>query len=508
MLLLPVSHQDNTVRRLPWASMIILVICIVMQAVASAIEPQLERELASLIEERVTLEQRLISEHLERLPPEQKQPKVEELLQHLAQGIDPQTIREFFTGDEAELLEKLKAGELTEPGDPRFARYRAIEGDIAAVEEQLPDVRFGYRPAIGGLRSMLTSIFAHIDWLHLIANMWFLYLVGCNLEDRWGRWQFMAFYLTAGCIAARAFGVLHPESYQPLVGASGAVAGAMGAFMVIFARTRVKIFYFYVMVFKPRWGTFRAPTWVVLGLWLAEQVVMTIVEVNAGSSVAYSAHASGFAFGLVLALVLRVTGVDAALDHASAQEAEGPSWTAHPDYLRAMEARDRQDLDEARAILLDLLRSSPDHAGAHEMLLDIYFDAKVPQSDLSDVDLSLPFLIDHYHRTKMDEALVALFRRVRHQLPAYGLTDQELLRIATAAHHRKENALVVAIVTELMTEHPASTALPRAMLLAAEVQGKSGARDLQLDTLRRIADKYPEHACARLARDELSRIEA
>jgi hypothetical protein len=125
---------------------------------------------------------------------------------------------------------------------------------------------------------------------------------------------------------------------------------------------------------------------------------------------------------------------------------------------------------------------------------------------LFDVDLSLPFLIEHYHKSRMDEPLVALYRRIRHSMPAYGLTDQELLRIATAAHHRKENALVITAVTELMTEHPASTALPRALLLAAEVQARAGAGDLQRDTLQRIADKFPEHACAKLARDELSRL--
>lgn len=486
--------------------MSILAICVAMQVYASALVPQLERELQSLLEERFTLEERLISEHLARMKPDKKQPKLEELLHQLSQGIDPHALREIFTGDERELIEDLKAGRLTEPGDQRFARYLAIENDIRAVEEQMPVMRFGYRPSIGGLRGMLTSIFAHVDWLHLIGNMWFLYLVGCNLEDRWGRWQFLSFYLAAGCIAARTFGELHAGSPEPLVGASGAVAGAMGAFMVCFARTRVKIFYAYILFIKPRWGTFRAATWVVLGLWLAEQLIMSIVEAKTGSTVAYSAHAGGFTFGALVALLLRKTGVDAALDHASAQAAEGPAWTAHPDYVRAMEARDRQDLAGARDVLLELIKHSPEHAGAHEMLLDVYFDTKNPNEDLGDVDLSLPFLIDHYHKAKMDEPLVALFRRLRQVLPAYGLTDQELLRIATAALHRREFPAVIAAVTEMMSEHPASTALPRAMLLAAEGQGKSGARDLQLDTLQRIADKFPDHACAKLAREELAKL--
>lgn len=506
MFLLPVSHQESTVRRLPWASMGILLICVAMQIGSAAITPARERELTSLLEERFTLERKLIAEHIAREAPETKQPNIDDLLRQLSQGIDPHELRERFKGNEIELVAKLKAGELTEPGDERFARYQAIEQELKAVEAQMPAMLFGYKPAAASLRSMLTSLFAHEGWLHLIGNMWFLYLVGCNLEDRWGSWHFLAFYLIAGCLAARAFGVLHEGSMTPLIGASGAVAGAMGAFMVCYARTRVKIFYFYILLIKPRWGTFGAPTWFVLGMWVAEQALMTIVEANAGTPVAYSAHAGGFAFGAIVALVLRNTGIDQALDHASAQAAEGPSWQAHPDYIRAMEARDRQDHEAARSILLELLKEVPDHASGHEALLDMYFEGKSSGADLFDLDLALPFLVEHYHRARMDEALVALYRRLRHVLPAYGLTDQELLRVATAAHHKKENALVVAAVTELMTEHPASTAMPRAMLLAAEIQGRSGAPDLQRDTLQRIADKYPDHACAKLARDELLRL--
>ena len=455
MFLLPVGQEDNTLRRLPWISVGILLVCIAMQFYASSVETALERELTPLLEERFTL------------------------------GA------------------QLKTGRLSAPGDPRLARYQAIEQEIDAVMARLPAMQLGYKPAEGGVRNMLTSIFAHAGWMHLIGNMWFLYLVGCKLEDRWGGWQFLAFYLVAGCLAARAFGALHSESMVPLIGASGAVAGAMGAFFVCHARTRM-VFHLYFLIIKV--AKFRVPAWVMLGLWLAEQVSMTIVEARAGSPVAYSAHAAGFAFGAIVALTLRATGADEALDHASAQAAEGPGWEAHPGYVRALGARDRNDDEAARGFLHVLLKDTPDHAGGHEMLLDLYFDQRPASADLFDVDLSVPFLIDHYQRAGMDEALIAVYRRLRHEVPTYGLTDQELLRVATAAHRRKENALVVTAVTEMMTEHPASTALPRALLLAAEVQARSGAPELQRDTLQRIAEKFPEHACAKLAREELARL--
>lgn len=507
MFLLPVGHQESVVRRLPWVSVGILATCIAMQIYASAVESDLERKATVLLRERTSIEKRLIEEHLAHKPSKDKNADLEKLLNQFTNGIDPQALKEHFADDpDDDLLAKLKAGELTEHDDPRYVRYLEVDDELSTIEAKLPVVRFGYKPTEGGLLHMLTSMFSHIGWLHLIGNMWFLYLVGCNLEDRWGRWQFLTFYVVAGCIAARMFGVLHAGSTQPLVGASGAVAGAMGAFMVCYARTRVKIFYAYILFFRPRWGTFTAPTWVVLGLWMLEQVAMAVLETWAGSPVAYSAHAAGFAFGAIVAVLLRASGIDSALDHASEHRAHGSAWNEHPTYLQALEARDRRDHVAARRLLLELLLEAPEHVGAHEALIDTYFDSTTSTEDVHDVDLSLPFLIDHYHRLKLHDAQIALYRRLRRTLPSYGLTDQELLRIASAAHQQREVAVLINAASEMIEEHPRSAALPRVLLLVAEAQGRSGSIDLQRDTLRRITDRFPDHACAKLALDELARL--
>ena len=255
----------------------------------------------------------------------------------------------------------------------------------------------------------------------------------------------------------------------------------------------------------PRWGTFAAPT-CVLGLWLVEQLLMTYVETWTGTAVAYSAHAAGFAFGAIVAGLLRASGADAALDHASGRAANKADWHEHPIYVCAMDARDRLEHDEARRLLLQLISELPQHAGAHEGLLDLYLDGATRSEDLHDVDISVPIVVEHYHRAGMDEALVALYRRIRRLMPRYGLSDQELLRIATAAQHRNEEVLVISAVGELIAEYPRSPVLPRAMLIAAETQGRSGAADLQRETLQRIVSRFPEHACAKLARDELASV--
>ncbi len=370
----------------------------------------------------------------------------------------------------------------------------------------MPSVRFGYRPALDGLASMLSAMFAHGGWLHLLGNMWFLYMVGCNLEDRWGRWQFLTFYGVAGCIAALTFTGLHPEEAQPLVGASGAVAGAMGAFMVCFARTRVKMFYVYALMITPRWGTFSAPAWAVLALWMVEQFAMTLVEVSSTTTqIAYSAHAGGFSFGLAVAFLLRRTGVDSQLDDASERAAEQATavWTEHPLFLEAVSLRDAGEHAAAAERLVQLLAEAPEHVAAREALLEL----GLAHGDLRSVDFGLTFLVAHYARTRAHEPLASLYRELRRAQPDYGLTDQELLRVATAGGHVGDAALAIRAVGELLQQYPQSALQPRALWVAAQVQARFASTAAQRDTLTRIVRSFPEHACAKLARDRLGHLE-
>lgn len=478
-----------------------------MQVHSCAVTPGLERRARELSLEMSKLERQVIIEHWMRLVKKDRKPLYDRDVDELAESPSSERAQDYVllrAGLDAP--RRFRAGELTEPGDPRFARYQAMQAELKSLELRVPSVRFGYRPALDGLASMLSAMFAHGGWLHLLGNMWFLYMVGCNLEDRWGRWQFLSFYGVAGCIAALTFTSLHPETESPLVGASGAVAGAMGAFMACFARTKVKMFYVYALMITPRWGTFSAPAWAVLALWMVEQFAMTLVEVSSTTTqIAYSAHAGGFLFGAVIALLLRRTGVDSQLDDASERAAEQAAvvWSEHPLYLEAVSLRDRGDDARAAECLVELLGESPEHVGAREVL----FDLGLARGDLRCVDLGLGFLVGHYARVRAHEPLAALYRELRRALPDYGLTDEELLRVATAASHVSDGPLAIHAIGELLQQHPESALQPRALWVAAEVQAHFGSADLQRDTLTRIVRRFPEHACATLARDRLGHLE-
>jgi len=151
--------------------------------------------------------------------------------------------------------------------------------------------------------SVLYAMFLHGGWLHLLGNMLFLFVFGNNVEDRLGRLKYLVFYLFCGYVATYGFALFQPDSTQPLVGASGAVAGVLGAYLVLFPRAKVwslLTFFFFLPV--------RLPAWLVLGSWfLLQYGYARGAGVAAGSGVAYWAHAIGFGVGALLVWNLRGT---------------------------------------------------------------------------------------------------------------------------------------------------------------------------------------------------------
>ncbi len=152
--------------------------------------------------------------------------------------------------------------------------------------------------------SVLTAMFLHGGWLHLLGNMLFLYVFGNNVEDRLGRLRFLAFYLTCGVVATYGFSLPFVGSEQPLVGASGAIAGVLGAYLVLFPRARVwslLTFFFFLPV--------RLPAWLVLGSWFVLQYLYARgAGLAANTGTAYLAHVIGFVVGAALVWRLRGSG--------------------------------------------------------------------------------------------------------------------------------------------------------------------------------------------------------
>src|SRR5271154_2805635 len=149
--------------------------------------------------------------------------------------------------------------------------------------------------------TVLTSMFLHASWLHIIGNMWFLWIFGDNIEDYLGHFSYLLFYLLSGFAAAVAHILLNTGSSVPTVGASGAIAGVMGAYFVLYPRARV------LMWFPPIF-LFHLPAWLVLGYWFFVQFMSgtatSIAETSQNGGIAFWAHVGGFVAGVVLIKVL------------------------------------------------------------------------------------------------------------------------------------------------------------------------------------------------------------
>jgi Uncharacterized membrane protein (homolog of Drosophila rhomboid) len=147
----------------------------------------------------------------------------------------------------------------------------------------------------------LTSMFLHGGWGHIIGNSLFLWVFGNNIEDSMGPGRFLSFYLLCGLIASAAHVLLSPTSPVPTVGASGAISGIMGAYLLLYPRSRVRMLFIFVIIFR----VIPVPAWLVLIWWFAIQVLTGLPELNSVSSdvsggVAVWAHVGGFAAGVLL----------------------------------------------------------------------------------------------------------------------------------------------------------------------------------------------------------------
>jgi len=145
----------------------------------------------------------------------------------------------------------------------------------------------------------VTSMFLHGGWFHLLGNMWFLWVFGNNIEDSMGHGRFVVFYLLSGLIAAAAQVAASPSSAVPMVGASGAISGVMGAYLVLFPRVRVHTLIFFGFFFT----RITVPAWAMLVYWVFLQLLGSLPAIGnaqTGGGVAFMAHLGGFAAGVAL----------------------------------------------------------------------------------------------------------------------------------------------------------------------------------------------------------------
>lgn len=183
--------------------------------------------------------------------------------------------------------------------------------EISLSEEALNEFLtvYGVVPAYFSTPTLMTSMFLHGSWMHVIGNMWYLWIFGDNVEDRLGHGRFIVFYLLCGIAAAIGQILMDPYSTLPMIGASGAIAGVMGGYFVLYPHSRVLTLIPWVFI-----QIVELPAIVLLGFWFLMQLfsagAIAVTASSHGGGVAFAAHAAGFVIGVVGVFAFRRPQVD------------------------------------------------------------------------------------------------------------------------------------------------------------------------------------------------------
>lgn len=326
--------------------------------------------------------------------------------------------------------------------------------------------RFGFVPAEPRLTGMLTSMFVHGGLLHLAGNMVFFYLTGPLVEDAYGRVVFPFLYLLSGIVAASVHAAQNPGSQVPMIGASGAIAGIMGAFLVRYGRRRIQFLWMplFPLPWLSRHISIRA--FLYFPFWFALQLLMARLA-PADSGVALWAHIGGFVFGALAAVIIEVTGVERRWIHPAIEARVG--FQQNPDLVRAVEAGGRGETDEALRATNRAIAADPGNLDARRYAYEIALESK----DLAGIARHAAWLLEAYTRAGDDGLALALVRETTEAAPS--LPARFLLRAADVLAREKESARAIALYDRVASAHPNDPAALRALLQAALLRARSGA---------------------------------
>jgi len=186
--------------------------------------------------------------------------------------------------------------------DASICEYGAIPADLFGRNLDAAGDQVCQSFSSSGWFGFITAMFMHGGWMHLIGNMWFLWVFGDNVEDAMGSTNFLLFYLLTGLCAAGAQVIADPASTIPMVGASGAIGGVMGAYIMLYPKVKVHLLFIFFVIFK----TFRIPAVAMLGYWIVVQFIGGFNSIGStGGGVAFWAHVGGFVAGAILVFVFK-----------------------------------------------------------------------------------------------------------------------------------------------------------------------------------------------------------
>jgi len=389
---------------------------------------------------------------------------------------------------DAEFQTRLLRDEIIRGDQQRFSEWKQLRTQYDDILFRVVAVRYGFRPAFPTYFTPFTYMFLHGGFGHLLGNMIFLWLVGCALELGYGRVLYAGLYLLTGVLSVGLYYLLYMTSTAPLIGASGAIAGLMGAYTLLYGRRKIKVFYSLGFYFNYT----RVPALVLLPLWIGNECFQLFF--GGASHVAYVAHLGGLASGALLGFVSKKC-LGAVMEPETAPQDSREEQVSLLD--EALEKLGKLDMDGARVLLERVLEKDPGNTKALTHLFHI--DKLQPESERFHATASRLFL-----RLTNDKgehgSVYAIFQEYVRLARRLSLDQQLLFRISSvlaAQGHPEDGERIMAV---LLRSHPRSAGIPTGILNLARAYLHVGESDKGRKCLQVICRKYPESSECHIAR--------
>jgi len=396
--IIPVGSEEG-VRRLPYVTIGLIVLNSVIWIITSLV-------LAGQVNELERLNERLL-----------------EIESHYAfrfMEIDPSVLQE---GDYGKMRERILDGDMIPIGSDDYRQWKYLYEHYQQKSKGLVFERFGFKPSEFNFLKLFSSIFVHSGFFHLFFNMLFLWLVGCNIEDDWSWQVFLGLYLVSGAAAGMLHFAAFPKSTVPLIGASGAIAGIMGAFMIRHYRTKIRFVYFVWLILKPYYGVFSVYAGIALPFWFILQVVGASLGSETGT--AYWTHIGGFVFGAIMGASFRFFGIEQKYIEPMVED----SFEKLRVSSRMKEANrllDAGDTSAAIAVLRLVTQEEKENCDALVILARLYFE----QGKHDDALIMYNKAMEIALRTGNNDVVLSLYEEVNEKNWAKGLSEKNLYRLA------------------------------------------------------------------------------
>ncbi|MBW1894083.1 MAG: rhomboid family intramembrane serine protease [Deltaproteobacteria bacterium] len=400
---------------------------------------------------------------------------------------DEERLVYFYREMEADqaFLEMLYKGIVVSKDDPEYETWKGLRAEYERMRSQIISLKYGFRPTYHRPVTFFTYMFLHGGFGHIFGNMIFLWLVGCILEMGCGRIVYAIIYLATGLGAVTLFWVVYPTSNIPLIGASGAIAGLMGAFTVLFGKSRVKFFLYLGFYFN----YLKIPAIVILPIWIGNEFFQLLF--GGVRQVAYVAHIGGLVSGATAGFIIkRYFGFQD--DEVFREE---PEDEVSPLIEAALHHIGKLELDKGRALLEQALDKDPENC---EALMHIFNIEKQDPESPGLHDSAKRLLNSLSMDTNMHDKVFGVYQEYTTLLkPKF--TPVQYVRLSSIFAVQGHIETAEKIITMLVKKKPDLPGLPTALLRLIDACKKISAEEKLIKYRKLLVSKYPDSLEGRVA---------